>query len=663
MSRHVRDIKWHHHRIARRGPVEDPTPVLESVDDIWTQSNILHARAATSTCKAGDDSPECELPAGAASKLPLILGAAVPILVAVVVLLFLHRRHMRKLKEEEQTDKTKSMDFGMGNSHARMASLNGGEKMGSRSRKQMSMDLDTVISPYLMPNGLNGSHDTLHSISRTVHSVEDRYGLPSETTPRSPRTAARQRDSSMYTRSTRQDDSPDGSRSDMDFGLLNGAQKMPTSSPPRGSSLGRSISPVPQIAFPPRAKSPEFRGNPQERPGPGVPSALKVGSAVSSSERSGSPFADPIITPPTDNNRPNSDAPSEYGGEGIQFRFSDASIDEQVKKQPVQSKPPTDARKSLAPAAMDGRRLSMGSRPLPPDANPEDTAEERAMRIRSFYKEYFSGDEITADAPPMPAPPARYQDEYRQEFNSNGFDDTTVFDSETGRFIVPGSKPFAEPVTRRAMTPPPRAPPRFMGPAAGGPGSRSRAGSAAGGRMPPPGPRSFSSASGHPGQQQPRRPMAPPKPLNVMPTPSMLNEDAFNSPHMFAPPVRVPREESDFDSGRGGLRPYSPAFSPHVPLASAFEDLPSMPSPHALRKSTAFTALDFAPPKKFKNEGEMSDAGSIHSTRSGVSQQHTDNIRNGAYRVSRLPTDVVPLKDDMTAGLRPTWDLGYGKSG
>jgi hypothetical protein len=82
-----------------------------------------------------------------------------------------------------------------------------------------------------------------------------------------------------------------------------------------------------------------------------------------------------------------------------------------------------------------------------------------------------------------------------------------------------------------------------------------------------------------------------------------------------------------------------------------------------LRKSSTFTALDFAPPRKFKNEGgEMSDAGSIRSNRSGTSALQVQNIRNGAYRVSRIPTDVVPLKDDMTAGLKPTWDLGYGKS-
>ena len=68
MSRHVRDIRWHHNRLARRGAFG----VVES--DI----QVLHARtdATTSSCKEGDTSPECELPAGATSKLPMILGAA-----------------------------------------------------------------------------------------------------------------------------------------------------------------------------------------------------------------------------------------------------------------------------------------------------------------------------------------------------------------------------------------------------------------------------------------------------------------------------------------------------------------------------------------------------------------------------------------------------------
>jgi hypothetical protein len=576
----------------------------------------------------------------------LLMLSSIPILAAVVVLIFLHQRHMRQLKREEAMDKTKSMDFGMGSAHRSMGA-NTAEK-DSRSRRQMSMDLDTVVTPYLLPAAAHGSHDSLHSMARTVHSIDDRYGRP----PPSPITRELGRNSSLYSRggSYRQGDSPDGA------GLLDGAQRMATSSPPRA---------IPQInlpTVPPRAKTPDAphdtrdyqRRSQDTAPKVGLPSALQAGGSTPS-QPAQSPFDDPSTS---QDSRPVS---RDGNAEGIQFRFSNVSDMDADSKDAKNPQHQEDDRKSLAPAAFDGRRLSMGFRPLPPDANPDDTAEERAMRIRSFYKEYFSAEETAGSAPPIPQPPARYQDEYSQEFS--GFDDTTVFDSETGRFIIPGSKPFAEPVTRRAMTPPPRMPPRFMGPAAHGDGPRARSGSASGGRcMPSPGPRSYSSASGRP-PQAPRRPIEPPKPLHVMPTPSMLSEDAFASPHMFAPPVRIHRDESDVNDLRGGLRPYSPGVAPHVPLASAFEELPAIPSPHMLRKSGAFTALDFAPPRKFKNDNDIGDGHSIHSNQSGISAQAQHNIRSGAYRVSRLPTDVVPLKDDMTVGLKPTWDLGYGKSG
>lgn len=79
---------------------------------------------------------------------------------------------------------------------------------------------------------------------------------------------------------------------------------------------------------------------------------------------------------------------------------------------------------------------------------------------------------------------------------------------------------------------------------------------------------------------------------------------------------------------------------------------------HLLRKSGTFTALDFAPPRRFKEQGEsMSEAGSIRSSRSNLSQMHLANIRNGAYRVSRIPKDVAGTKDDMYAALRPKWDM------
>ena len=84
---------------------------------------------------------------------------------------------------------------------------------------------------------------------------------------------------------------------------------------------------------------------------------------------------------------------------------------------------------------------------------------------------------------------------------------------------------------------------------------------------------------------------------------------------------------------------------------------------HALRKSGVYTSLDFAPPRRFKNDDSMSDAASIRSGRSGrsgmsaVSSQHMYAMRTGAYRVSRIPKELAGSKDDIIASLRPTWDL------
>jgi len=56
----------------------------------------------------------------------------------------------------------------------------------------------------------------------------------------------------------------------------------------------------------------------------------------------------------------------------------------------------------------------------------------------------------------------------------------------------------------------------------------------------------------------------------------------------------------------------------------------------------------------------MSDAGSIRSGRSGVSvvsNRQLHAMRNGAYRVSRMPNELIGSKDDILSSLKPTWDL------
>jgi hypothetical protein len=80
-----------------------------------------------------------------------------------------------------------------------------------------------------------------------------------------------------------------------------------------------------------------------------------------------------------------------------------------------------------------------------------------------------------------------------------------------------------------------------------------------------------------------------------------------------------------------------------------------------LRKSGTFTSLDFAPPKKvFRDQDNMSDAGSIRSNRSGISTVQLQAIRSGAHRVSRLPQDQVFTRDDLANQLRPTWGVRNG---
>jgi hypothetical protein len=76
-----------------------------------------------------------------------------------------------------------------------------------------------------------------------------------------------------------------------------------------------------------------------------------------------------------------------------------------------------------------------------------------------------------------------------------------------------------------------------------------------------------------------------------------------------------------------------------------------------MRKSGTFTGLDFAPPRRFKDNDTMSDAGSIRSMGSGISTRNLGAIRNGAGRVSRLPGDQVFTQAAMPDTLKPKWGM------
>jgi hypothetical protein len=235
----------------------------------------------------------------------------------------------------------------------------------------------------------------------------------------------------------------------------------------------------------------------------------------------------------------------------------------------------------------DMRRLSVGVVPLPPtDVMESDDPEYRANRIRSFYKEYF--DDHKEAAPPLPN--QQYGSEYYDDYDTNYLGDAAYYDPDTNAFVMP----YAQPVTRRAMTPPPGGRPRGPPGPRGGPrgpriphgphgslggmslpgGPRGRAGSAFG-------PRPGSSASGRWGRQPPRKKGPPPSDLNTLPTPSKLRDDSaiFNATD-FAPPDGFREHAAGrSQSPLGERRAYSPRAPVASPLVTAFDELSVLPSP------------------------------------------------------------------------------------
>ena len=176
-----------------------------------------------------------------------------------MLFVFLHRRHVKKLRQEDANDPHKSLDFGWDPS-SKSRPKKGGQKKkgkpsvevsemglekGSRRDRGLSMDMN-LGSPYLLPPGLQGSRESLHSMSRTIHSQDDRYQSATNYYPND--------GASLHSHGTKRvDDSSShaGSSSlhraghdDMKKDLLSDPQRMSKSVPPI------SRSPIPEIQVP-----------------------------------------------------------------------------------------------------------------------------------------------------------------------------------------------------------------------------------------------------------------------------------------------------------------------------------------------------------------------------------------------------------------------------
>ncbi|TVY25070.1 hypothetical protein LHYA1_G006081 [Lachnellula hyalina] len=680
--------------IAVPGRIVERTPPTGTEDSSSSTTSTSSSSSSSSSCGANS----CEKGVGGSTySLPIALGIVIPLVGALVLFLYLHRRHVRRQRIEDANDRHASMDFGLGDvpqpgrprknkNGPNMTEMDLGGEKGITHASQRSMDFN-MESPYLLPPEVQNSRESLHSLSR---STEDPYRPVTQYYPgdeKSIRSLSRNNGSSIYTGSSM---APSRMHDTGTSELLPNASSMPRSHPPRVNSLHQSNAlpgstdsrpPVPPYpSEPPQAHLPEpphseeinSKGLPTSpRPGqslaPISPTAGNDRTSVASDNAAmrqsnnylgafiiGDDEAPaPLSTPPETTRKPpppmiNTLPPSSQAfeedddqyGDGFKVTPPSPSHDAETMRGQRYSMdvPPEEfAQAGLGAPGFDPKRLSMGFRPLPPDAVTEsDDPEIRANRIRSFYKEYFD------DSKPDPS-----GGQYYEDYDENYLGEAAYFDPDTNAFVMP----YSQPVTRRAMTPPPRG--RFGGPPRALHGSM--------GAMPgprgQPGPRAFSSASGRP---PPRKPMPPPSALNTLPTPSKLKDDSFAllNTHEFAPPQNYrDRVAGRSDSPLGERRPYSPSVPAFTPTVSAFDELAAMPSPHLLRKSGTFTGLDFAPPKRIRDPDSMSDAGSIRSNRSGISKVQLGAIRSGAYRISRIPKDAVFTKDDLAATLKPSWDM------
>ncbi|XWX00615.1 hypothetical protein V2A60_008636 [Cordyceps javanica] len=636
-----------------------------------------------------------------ATNLAIALGVIIPVVAAAITFFFLHRRSVKRMHMEDAKYRETDLDYGLDEAPSkgkRMTAMfgAGGEKQQHRPG-QLSMDMN-LSSPYLLPPDLNQSKESIHSLAKSYHNRQDPYhtvplycggdgssirSIPGD--PYSPISSKRQSfGSNLPPRSHSKSQSPlanDPFATPTQPQPAHMAQvEVPPSIPDRklpvqpivpeigtvhdANADDQSIYEMPDVASPPAALAKDTKtGLPVdnnfrfELPGtadqetrsgvaqlsndishqnphaPGLGLDVELPAVASSAEDLHAHAIDTshVIYDDHKNDAYPQIQTTEYY-EDTNYVVEDTQQDHMSNGLGV---PQTAA-----------RRLSVGVVPLPPaEVTQSEDPEYRANRIRSFYKEYF---EDYADAPPLPGQPQHPNDD---DYNTGYLGDAAYYDADSNAFVMP----YAQPVTRRAMTPPPG------GARRGPPGPRRPRGPGSVGGMSLPGGRGRARAGSHGqfGQAPPKKRLPPPAALNTLPTPAKLRDDtALLNAMDFAPPELFKDQAAGrSQSPLGERRPYKPGHAGASPLVTAFDELAALPSPHLLRKSSTFTGLDFAPPKKFKDNDTMSDAGSIKSNRSGISAVHLGAIRSGAGRVSRLPGDTVFTTSNFGDQLKPQWGM------
>ncbi|KAK9325824.1 hypothetical protein V1517DRAFT_313621 [Lipomyces orientalis] len=679
-----------------------------------SSTSTSSASDAERSCSSNDKSSFCEKPVGSQA-LPIALGIAIPLSFAIILLFFLHRRHVRRLKKEDlvaaQIDLTQD-DFDLAPPSTR--------RKGGREKN--------YGADYLLPMGddfsqsrvsLNSPYDVVaHEVSRlTVHGNHSYPALP-----RAPE-SARLRNSSFY-----QQDSPYDFRkqfngdnpsikapstlstmtsSTIDLNATRNMPKLPVKRTKKPSTVEECFElqevSKPQSVLASAPSSDDSFSDPivnavyngfhelaQDDPSASDLSSSPPGKSLSPPESihsaSPSPFPTRSDSVHRRSQRPLSTAPpvpirmSKLSPEDRVSYYtdpsdSDSDESDDVEKHQDTPEPPTH-QVSVTSTSNAPREAETANLALPQDStlhrdntllrqrsfsSPAD-AEERAIRLRSFYKDYFDG---VMPSRHEPALPIQIQDDSAVAYDSTGHVPASRMGPRSG---INSSPPSAAP----ALNPMPphrmglnvnflREVPRSMSSHSDRPSEdfvQHRRG-----RQPyPASSNSQYTPTYQPPQyqqymQQPQsmpqhmlpRQLPPLQPLSPLPTPYQLGEEKIlGSPTSFAPPRR-PRP------GPPSSSVGSPGGSPTTPQQSwTGMQLRSLPTPYMLRNSASYSGLEFLPPKKYSPSGVVTPNYDIDNMyQYGYGQYTVGN------RLSRqLPQELVPVgREGVEDNLRPQWSM------
>ncbi|KAJ0156895.1 hypothetical protein CTA2_12739, partial [Colletotrichum tanaceti] len=266
--------------MGSRIPIRDVDPINPEpnpASPVRFASRIIGARA-----ECTGSASQCEKPVDPSSlTLPITLGITIPIVGALFLLFYFHRRNVKRQALEDATDPNRGLDFGMGEA----SSDKGGKKRKSlmfrekgvtgvdTKHRQLSMDMN-LSSPYLLPPGLQSSRESLHSLARTLHNEADPYRPVAQ--------YANSDAGSVYTKTTSR-------RGSAMTGRTNMTQN--STLPPRQNSLPRQDS----LPRPPPATADPF-ATPKSRSGSPVLAPVSPGIVSPTSPVIRSPLvAEPII--------------------------------------------------------------------------------------------------------------------------------------------------------------------------------------------------------------------------------------------------------------------------------------------------------------------------------------------------------------------------------